>query len=28
VVRGVDVLTVRDGSVSVVRTLIGSRSDA
>jgi hypothetical protein len=28
VVRGIDVLTVRDGSVSVVRTLIGSRSDA
>jgi hypothetical protein len=24
VVRGIDVLTVRDGSVSVVRTLIGS----
>ncbi|MGA6948419.1 MAG: nuclear transport factor 2 family protein [Solirubrobacterales bacterium] len=28
VVRGIDVLTVRDGSVSVVRTLIGSRRDA
>lgn len=28
VVRGIDVLTVRDGSVSVVRTLIGSRGDA
>jgi pimeloyl-ACP methyl ester carboxylesterase len=28
VVRGVDVLTVRDGSVSVVRTLFGFRRDA
>jgi len=28
VVRGIDVLTVRDGSVSVVRTLIGFRRDA
>jgi hypothetical protein len=28
VVRGVDVLTVRDASVSVVRTLIGFRRDA
>jgi SnoaL-like protein len=28
VVRGVDILTVRDGSVSAVRTLIGSRKDA
>jgi hypothetical protein len=28
VVRGIDVLTVGDGSVSVVRTLIGSRGDA
>jgi hypothetical protein len=28
VVRGIDVLTVRDGSVSVVRTLIGFRKDA
>jgi SnoaL-like domain len=28
VVRGIDVLTVRDGSVSVVRTLIGSQGDA
>jgi hypothetical protein len=28
VVRGLDILTVRDGSVSVVRTLIGSRGDA
>ena len=28
VVRGIDVLTVRDGSVSVVRTLIGLRRDA
>ena len=27
-VRGIDVLTVRDGSVSVVRTLIGFRRDA
>ena len=25
VVRGIDILTVRDGSVSVVRTLIGFR---
>ena len=28
VVRGIDVLTARDGSVSVVRTLIGFRRDA
>jgi SnoaL-like domain len=28
VVRGIDILTVRDGSVSVVRTLIGFRRDA
>ena len=28
VVRGVDILTVRDGSVSVVQTLIGFRKDA
>ena len=28
VVRGIDVLTVRDGSVSVVQTLIGSQPDA
>ena len=28
VVRGIDILTVRDGRVSVVRTLIGSRPDA
>jgi SnoaL-like domain len=28
VVRGIDILTVRDGRVSVVRTLIGFRSDA
>src|SRR6476661_5491277 len=28
VVRGIDVLTVRDGSVRVVRTLIGFRADA
>ena len=28
VVRGIDILTVRDGSVSVVRTLIGSRREA
>jgi hypothetical protein len=27
-VRGIDVLTVRDGRVSVVRTLIGFRRDA
>jgi len=27
-VRGIDVLTARDGSVSVVRTLIGFRRDA
>ena len=27
VVRGIDILTVRDGSVSVVRTLIGFRRD-
>ena len=27
VVRGIDLLTVRDGSVSVVRALIGSRRD-
>ena len=27
-VRGIDVLTVRDGSVSVVRTLIGFRREA
>jgi SnoaL-like domain len=26
-VRGIDILTVRDGRVSVVRTLIGSRTD-
>jgi hypothetical protein len=26
-VRGIDILTVRDGSVSVVRTLIGFRRD-
>ena len=28
VVRGIDILTVSDGRVSVVRTLIGSRTDA
>ena len=28
VVRGLDILTVSDGRVSVVRTLIGSRTDA
>jgi len=28
VVRGIDILTVRDGSVSVVHTLIGFRRDA
>jgi hypothetical protein len=28
VVRGIDILTVSDGRVSVVRTLIGSRADA
>ena len=28
VVRGIDILTVRDGSVSVVRTIIGFRRDA
>jgi len=28
VVRGIDILTVRDGSVSVVHTLIGYRRDA
>src|SRR5258706_134016 len=28
VVRGIDVLTVRDGRVSVVRTLIGYRAEA
>jgi SnoaL-like domain len=28
VVRGIDILTVRDGRVSVVRTLIGFRRDA
>ena len=28
VVRGIDILTVRDGSVSVVRTLIGDRSES
>ncbi len=28
VVRGIDVLTVRDGGVSVVHTLIGFRKDA
>ena len=28
VVRGIDILTVRDGSVSVVQTLIGFRKDA
>lgn len=28
VVHGIDILTVRDGRVSVVRTLIGSRTDA
>ena len=28
VVRGIDILTVRDGSVSVVHTLIGSRTEA
>ena len=27
VVRGIDILTVRDGSVSVVRTLIGFRKE-
>jgi hypothetical protein len=27
VVRGIDILTVSDGRVSVVRTLIGSRTD-
>jgi SnoaL-like domain len=27
-VRGIDILTVSDGLVSVVRTLIGSRSDS
>jgi hypothetical protein len=27
VVRGIDILTVRDGSVSVLRTLIGFRRD-
>jgi SnoaL-like domain len=28
VVHGIDILTVRDGSVSVVRTLVGFRRDA
>ena len=28
VVRGIDILTVRDGRVSVVHTLIGSRTNA
>jgi hypothetical protein len=28
VVRGIDILTVSDGRVSVLRTLIGSRTDA
>jgi hypothetical protein len=28
VVRGIDILTVSDGRVSVVRTLIGSQTDA
>jgi hypothetical protein len=28
VVRGIDILTVRDGSVGVINTLIGSRSAA
>jgi SnoaL-like domain len=28
VVRGIDILTLSDGRVSVVRTLIGSRTDA
>ena len=28
VVRGIDILTVRDGRVSVVHTLIGSRTEA
>ena len=28
VVRGIDILTVSEGRVSVVRTLIGSRTDA